>query len=110
MMVKSEKVALPIHFFCPFSTQPSAVRLHVVVSPPAVPDPTNGSVNPKAPIFSKRCIAASHSSFCASDPHIYIEPIATPLLTPKNGTIDGSIRPKSIAITPYTRDVPPAHP
>src|SRR5690606_40152232 len=77
--LKSEKVALPIHFFCPFSTQPSAVRLHVVVSPPAVPDPTNGSVNPKAPIFSKRCIAGSHSSFCASDPHIYIEPIAKPL-------------------------------
>ena len=36
-MIRSAKVALPIHFFCPFSTQTSPSRRAVVVRPPATP-------------------------------------------------------------------------
>src|SRR5690606_19176146 len=110
IMVISENVELPIHFFCPFNTHPSAVLRQVVVKPPAVPDPTSGSVRPKAPIFSNRCILGNHSSFCASEPHIYIEPMANPLCTPRNVAIEGSILPNSAAMMPSINEVPPAQP
>jgi len=64
----SAKVALPIHFFCPLSTQWSPSRRQVVIMPPEVAEPTNGSVKPKEPIFSKRIIAGSQRSFCFSSP------------------------------------------
>src|SRR5947209_10806235 len=51
MTVTSAKVALPIHFFWPLSTQLSPSRRGVVVRPPAAPEPTSGSVSPNAPIF-----------------------------------------------------------
>src|SRR5258708_14383467 len=76
--------ALPIHFFCPLSTQVSPSRFAVVVRPPPVPEPTRGSVRPKAPIFSSRAIGGSHFSRCSSEPPSYNEPIAKPLRTPKN--------------------------
>ncbi|TMK38580.1 MAG: hypothetical protein E6G66_18395 [Actinobacteria bacterium] len=64
----SAKVALPIHFLTPWSTQVSPFWRAVVVRPPAAPEPTSGSVSPKAPIFSIRAIAGSHCAFCSSDP------------------------------------------
>src|SRR5690606_34834632 len=109
-MVISENVELPIHFFCPFSTQPSAVFLQVVVKPPAVADPTSGSVKPNAPIIFNCCICGSHSCFCSSEPHIYIDPMAKPLCTPKKVAIEGSMRPNSAAIIPSIKEVPPAQP
>ena len=50
-------------------TPSSPSRRHVVVSPPATPEPTSGSVRPNAPIFSIRAIAGSQRSFCSSEPH-----------------------------------------
>ena len=69
MTVTSLKVALPIHFFWPLSTQVSPSRRAVVVKPPAVPEPASGSVRPNAPIFSSRAIAGNHCCFCSSEPH-----------------------------------------
>ena len=68
-MIRSAKVALPIHFFCPFSTQTSPSRRAVVVRPPATPEPTSGSVSANAPICSIRAIGGSQRCFCSSDPH-----------------------------------------
>ena len=56
---RSAKDALPIHFFSPSSTHASPSRRAVVARPPAIPDPTSGSVSPKAPISSIRAIAGS---------------------------------------------------
>src|SRR5260370_13274117 len=83
IIVTSPQVALPIHFFCPFSTQLSPSRRAVVNRPPEVPEPTSGSVKPKEPIFSSRAIGGSHFCFCSSQPSRKIEPIANPLWTPK---------------------------
>src|SRR5690625_630922 len=99
-MVISENVALPIHFFCPLSIQPSSVFLQVVVKPPATALPTSGSVKPKAPIASNCCILGNHFCFCSSEPSRYIEPIANPDCTPKKVAIEASILASSAAITP----------
>jgi hypothetical protein len=64
----SAKVALPIHFFSPLRIQASPSRRQVVVIPPAVAEPTRGSVRPNEPIFSKRIIAGSQRRFCSSSP------------------------------------------
>ena len=68
MIETSHHGALPIQRFWPFSTQVSPSRFAVVVRPPAVPEPTSGSVRPKQPIFSKRAIGGSHFCFCSSEP------------------------------------------
>ena len=52
----SAKVPLPIQRLAPFSTQVSPSRRATVLRPRATPDPTSGSVRPKAPIFSSRAI------------------------------------------------------
>ena len=62
MTTRSAKVALPIHFFSPSSTHSSPSRRAVVARPPAIPEPTSGSVSPKAPISSIRAIAGSQRS------------------------------------------------
>jgi len=67
-MVRSPHVELPIHFFCPLSTQVSPSRLAVVLRPREAADPTSGSVRPKEPIISIAAIFGSHSAFCASEP------------------------------------------
>jgi hypothetical protein len=67
--VTSAKVALPIHFFSPFSTHSSPSRRAVVFRPRETAEPTSGSVRPNAPIFSNRCIGGSHRCFCSSEPH-----------------------------------------
>ena len=100
-------MALPIHFFCPSSTHSPPPRPRprraVVVSPPATPDPTSGSVRPNAPIFSIRAISGSQRCFCSSEPHRKMDPMARPPCTPKNVLIDGSTRASSIAIMPSSR-------
>ena len=68
MTLMSEKVELPIHFFCPFRTQASPSLRHVVNMPPEVAEPTSGSVKPNDPIFSQRIIGGSQRCFCASSP------------------------------------------
>src|SRR5208337_1894054 len=65
MTLMSAKVALPIHFFSPFSTQASPSRRQVVIIPPEVAEPTSGSVRPNEPIFSNRIIAGSQRCFCS---------------------------------------------
>ena len=85
-------------------------RRAVVVSPPATPDPTSGSVSPNAPIFSIRAISGSQRCFCSSEPHRKMDPMARPPCTPKNVLIDGSTRASSIAIMPSSRKPPPGQP
>src|SRR4029077_19477925 len=60
--------ALPIHFFWPLTIQVSPSRFAGVNIPPAVPDPTSGSVRPKQPIFSQRAIGGGRFFFCFSPP------------------------------------------
>src|SRR5260370_31302573 len=97
IIVRSPKVALPIHFFCPFSTHESPSRRAVVSRPPEVPEPTSGSVKPKEPIFSSRAIGGSHFCFCSSEPPRKIDPIANPLCTQKEGGNEESTPPICIS-------------
>src|ERR1700744_2907488 len=110
LIVTSPHVALPIHFFWPSSIQVSPSRRAVVKRPPEAPEPTRGSVKPKEPIFSRRAIGGSHFFFCSSDPHRKIDPIASPLCTPKNVAQEQSTRAISMAIKPAIIVLPPAHP
>src|SRR5437773_1160851 len=70
MIETSHHGALPIQRFSPLRIQVSPSRFAVVSKPPDAPEPTNGSVRPKQPIFSKRAIGGSHFCFCSSDPSI----------------------------------------
>src|SRR4051812_49765496 len=100
MIDTSHHVELPIHFFCPFRIQVSPSRLAVVVSPPAVPEPTRGSVSPKQPIFSIRAIGGGPLCFFASAPSEEEEPHAHPSLTPHKSTEQGARPPISIPTQP----------
>nr|WP_261818387.1 hypothetical protein [Nocardioides sp. OK12] len=102
MITRSAKEALPIHFFSPLSTQPSPSRRAVVARPIEMAEPTSGSVRPKAPISSIRAIAGSQRSRCSSEPHRWIEPIASPPWTPMKVPMEGSMRLSSIATMPST--------
>src|SRR5260370_7439049 len=84
MTEMSHHVELPIHFFWPLRTQVSPSRFAVVVRPPPAPEPTNGSVRAKQPIFSMRAIGGNHFSFCSSHPPRTMNPTASPSLTPHN--------------------------
>ena len=68
MIDTSHHGALPIHRFWPLRIHVSPSRFAVVSRPPPAPEPTNGSVSPKQPIFSMRAIGGSHFCFCSSDP------------------------------------------
>src|ERR1700727_724135 len=68
MILTSEKVELPIHFFCPLSTHPPPSLRQVVSMPPGVPEPTSGSVRPNDPICSQRIIGGNQRRFCDSSP------------------------------------------
>src|SRR3954463_15498828 len=110
MIEISHHGALPIHRFWPLRLQVSPALLRFVVLPPLVPEPVNGSVRPKQPIFSQRAIGGSHFCFCSSDPPRYMEPIARPLWTPKKVAIDESNRDISIATNPKSSALPPRQP
>src|ERR1700733_3013695 len=68
MTLISEKVELPIDFFCPLSTPASPFLRQLVSIPPDVAEPTSGSVRPNDPIFSQRIIGGSQRRFCVSSP------------------------------------------
>src|SRR3984957_2426870 len=70
MTLISEKVELPIHFFCPLSTHSSRSLRQLVSMPPDAAEPTSGSVRPNDPIFSQRIIGGSQRCFCVSSPQI----------------------------------------
>ena len=70
--------------------------------PPATSEPPCGSVNPNAPIFSKRLIAGNQRRFCSSDPQVMMLPIASPECTPKNTESDGSTCAISSAVMPVS--------
>jgi hypothetical protein len=110
MITRSAKLPLPIHFFCPSSTQLSPSRRAVVRRPRATSEPASGSVSPKAPSSSMRAIAGSQRCFCSSDPQRYTVPIASPPCTPMNVAIDGSPRESSMAIMPSSNDDFPGQP
>src|SRR4051794_41961356 len=82
MMDMSHQGALPIHFFSPSRIQVSPSRFAVVNIPPAVPDPTSGSVRPKQPICSQRAIGGGHFCFFFFHPPPENEPNPQPLCTP----------------------------
>src|SRR6266403_1784223 len=110
MIEMSHQGELPIHLFWPLRIQVLPSRFAVVVRPPDAPEPTNGSVRPKQPIFSKRAIGGSHFCFCSSEPSIYIEPIARPMCTPRKVEKDGSTSATSIWMKPNNARLPPAQP
>src|SRR3989442_2052451 len=101
---------LPIQRFWPLRTQMSPSRLAVVSRPAPAPEPTNGSVSPKQPIFSMRAIGGSHFCFCSSDPPREIETMARPLWTPKKVAIEESTHDISHATRPKSNPPPPLHP
>src|SRR5258707_4701808 len=103
----SHQVELPIHFFSPLRIQVSPSRFAVVRSPPDAPEPTSGSVRAKQPILSNRAIGGSHFCFCSSDPSIYIEPIASPICTPRKVENEGSMRAASNLIKAQSARPPP---
>jgi hypothetical protein len=100
MIVRSLKVALPIQAFCPSSTQVSPSRRAEVASPPDAPEPTSGSVRPNAPMSCIVAIWGSQRCFCSSDPHRWIEPMASPPCTPLKVANEGSTRASSIDTMP----------
>src|SRR2546428_9116116 len=103
MTVTSLKVALPIHFFWPLSTQVSPSRRAVVVKPPEVPEPTSGSVRPNAPIFSRRAIGGSPLRFFFSSPHQQMEPLPPAPWRRPEGCIELSPHPHPPINTPPRR-------
>ena len=101
MMVRSAKVALPIQRLAPLRIQSSPDRRAVVRMPPATSEPPSGSVSPKAPISSIRCIAGNQRCCCSGEPQSTMVPIASPLCTPMKVAIDGS----TLAISSPTKPV-----
>jgi hypothetical protein len=108
MTTTSANVALPIQRLAPLSTQVSPSRWAVVSIPRATPEPTSGSVRPKAPIASKRAMRGSHSSFCSSDPQWWIEPIARWLCTPRPVATEQSTAASSHCHEPVNQHAAPA--
>ncbi len=76
-----------IHIFAPFRIQSEPSRRACVRIEPGS-EPASGSVSPKQPMTSPRCIGGSQRSFCSSEPKRQIGNIAsepcteTALLTP----------------------------
>ncbi len=56
-----------IHIFSPLMTYSFPTFLARVSMPPGL-EPNCGSVSPKQPSFSPRCIGGSHFCFCSSLP------------------------------------------
>jgi len=75
-----------------------------------MPEPWSGSVRPNPPSSSIRAIGGSQRCFCSSEPHSWIDPIASPPCTPKNVWIDGSTRASSRAVMPSASALRPGHP
>ena len=69
-------VPLVIHIFAPLRIQSEPSRRACVRIVPGS-EPASGSVSPKQPIASPRCIAGSQRSFCSSDPNFQIGNIAS---------------------------------
>src|SRR4030081_2598572 len=107
MIETSHQGAFPIHFFWPLMIQVSPSRFAVVVSPPPVPEPTSGSVNPKQALFSMRAIGGNHLFFCSSDPPMWMDPIASPLCTPTKVAIEASQCAISLALALHGDPLPP---
>ena len=69
-------VPFVIHILAPLSTQsPPSRRACMRIVPGS--EPASGSVRPKQPIASPRCIAGSQRSFCSSEPQRQIANIAS---------------------------------
>ena len=73
-------------------------------------EPAAGSVSPKLPITSPRAIGGSHSCFCSSLPHRWIEPIASEPCTETNVRMPESPASSSSAARPYSTALRPGHP
>jgi hypothetical protein len=69
-------VPFVIHIFAPFRTQSEPSRRAWVRIAPGS-EPASGSVSPKQPIVSPRCIGGSQRSFCSSEPQRQIANIAS---------------------------------
>ena len=67
-------------------------------------------MSPNAPIASSRAIAGSQRSFCSSEPHSAIEPIANPEWTPKKVLKEPSARASSRATIPAPSREKPGQP
>ncbi len=69
-------VASPIQRFFPVRTQ-SEPSLRAKVRMEAGSLPASGSVRPKHPIASPFAIRGSHSSFCSSEPNLWMADMAS---------------------------------
>ena len=69
-------VPFVIHILAPFRIQSEPSRRACVRIAPGS-EPASGSVSPKQPIASPRCIAGSQRSFCSSEPQRQIANIAS---------------------------------
>ena len=99
-------VPLVIHIFAPLRIQSSPSRRAWVRIVPGS-EPASGSVRPKQPIASPRCIAGSQRSFCSSEPQRQIANIAsepctdTALRTPESpASSSRHVRPYAVALAP----------
>ena len=72
----SEIEPFVIHIFAPLRIQSEPSRRALVRIVPGS-EPASGSVSPKQPIASPRCIAGSQRSFCSSEPQRQIAYIAS---------------------------------
>ena len=88
----------------------SPSRRAVVVRPPAAPEPTSGSVSPKAPIFSIRAIGGSQRCFCSSRPAQVDGAHGQAAVHAEERRDRRSTRASSIAIMPSSRKPPPGQP
>ena len=101
--------ARPIQRFAPSITQSSPSRT-AVVPMLAGSLPASGSVSPKQPISSPAAIPGSHRCFWDSEPHFAIALIASDPWTLTNVRIPESPASSSIAASPYSTALRPAHP
>ena len=102
-------VPFVIHIFAPFRTQSGPSRLAWVRIAPGS-EPASGSVSPKQPIASPRCIAGSHRSFCSSEPQRQIANIASEPCTETALRMPESPASSSRHVSPYATELAPGSP
>ena len=105
----SEIVPFVIHIFAPFRIQSAPSRFAWVRIAPGS-EPASGSVRPKHPIASPRCIAGSQRSFCSSEPQRQIAYIASDPCTDTALRTPASPASSSRHVRPYATALAPGRP
>jgi hypothetical protein len=102
-------VPMPIQRFSPFKTQSlPSLRAKVFMLDGSLPAP--GSVRPKQPMASPFAILGSHSSFCSSEPNLWMADIASEPCTLTKVLNPESPASSSMQARPYSTALLPAQP